>query len=97
MPSGITLYDLEKVIFQHYQQMNRNKTENNSSREGKVLLSAFQGMCYRGRKTGHRAKHCSRKVENNKGKLNLQCNNVENWVILTTTIGSRRERKIKDP
>ena len=49
----LTLSDLETVMIQHYQQINRSKGHRSEREPEEVLLSAFNGACFRCGKKGH--------------------------------------------
>jgi len=99
MGDELTLYDLENAMFQYYRQMNRNKIDKKASREeGEVLLSAFQGVCYRCGKEGHRANQCNNnKGSKNRGRVNLHCNHCGKLGHIASNCWFKEENKNKRP
>jgi hypothetical protein len=64
----LTLYDLKRVMNQHYHQLNRGRNSRKDD-TGEVLLTAINSTCYGCRKKGHTANICPN-CEGNKNDRN---------------------------
>jgi hypothetical protein len=59
--NALSLEDLESAMTIHYQKLYpREEPDDHSSKDGnKIGLSAFNGVCFKCGKTGHKANNCN--------------------------------------
>ena len=77
----LKLTDLEVVMNQHWRQIKRDFKDGKDEDEGEIALSAFGGVCYNCKKTGHKANRCpekeGKKGDAKKARFNGKCSNCD--------------------